>query len=111
MSKFRVGQRVRKARGERNLGHEGVVVGTTVALMGTRISSVRGSAVVNRDSDIQVRYSSEWVSLTGDVWPATQVAYGQADDYDPILPSGHRSGDYTFRELMDRLKAGEVECV
>lgn len=30
---------------------------------------------------------------------------------EPILPSGHRSGDYSFTELMDRCRAGEVECV
>lgn len=33
------------------------------------------------------------------------------DQLEPILPSGHRSGDYSYPELMDRLKAGEVECV
>ena len=36
--------------------------------------------------------------------------YGD-EQLDPILPSGHRSGDYSYTELMDRLKAGEVECV
>ena len=107
MSKFRIGQRVRKARGEGNIGHEGVVFGTAVVLSGTRICGVHGNALVTRDSDIQVRYSNDWVSLTGHTWPAAQVAYGRADDYDPILPSGHRSGDYSYTELMDRLKAGE----
>lgn len=32
-------------------------------------------------------------------------------ELEPILPSGHRTGDYSYTELMDRLKAGEVECV
>jgi hypothetical protein len=33
-----------------------------------------------------------------------------SEDLEPIEPP-HEASDYAFRELMDRLKAGEVECV
>lgn len=34
-----------------------------------------------------------------------------AHELEPIQPSGHRPSEYTFTELMDRCRAGEVECV
>jgi hypothetical protein len=39
-----------------------------------------------------------------------QVVVANSDDLEPIEPP-HEASDYTFRELMDRLKTGEVECV
>ena len=29
------------------------------------------------------------------------------DQLEPILPSGHRAGDYSLSELLDRCRAGE----
>ena len=52
----------------------------------------------------------------GGQWVGYRVALDENfaprhDQLEPIVPDGHRSGDYSYTELMDRLKAGEVECV
>jgi hypothetical protein len=40
------------------------------------------------------------------------LGFAYADDQlEPIQPSGAAPSSYSYTELMDRLKAGEVECV
>lgn len=69
--------------------------------------------VVGRRSEFYAKtlgVDHEWQFLAdgqSSGWPGLVMAY----QLEPIQPSGHRSGDYSYTELMDRLKAGEVECV
>lgn len=44
------------------------------------------------------------VQVDGDAGCPAQVL---ADQLEPIQPSGHRAGDYSLSELLDRCKAGE----
>ena len=39
-----------------------------------------------------------------DSFPAV---YSHPDELEPIQPSGHRAGDYSLSELLDRCRAGE----
>lgn len=111
MSKFRVGMRVIKARGTVNVGLEGVVVGLSFVPSGSELHTPRGLRTLGHDSDIQIIYATDWVGGSGASYPASFASHGISGNYEPIVPDGHRSGDYSYTELMDRLKAGEVECV
>lgn len=73
--KFRVGQRVRKARRGPNVGYEGVVVGLA------RGCYTRSDG---RISDVQVRYDRGWVNENGYPFPANIAAHGVSEDYEPI---------------------------
>jgi hypothetical protein len=96
MSKFFVGQRVRVVANSPRRGCEARIVGRS--------------------------FSHHLRLGLGDYWDCNVDGWGERDSdgigfaytddqLEPILPSGHRSGDYSYTELMDRLKAGEVECV
>jgi hypothetical protein len=89
MSQFRVGQRVRIARD---------LCGDTPELVGLE-SVVVGIGTIDLGDGFEIELA------------ITDESAFHPDELEPVVPSGHRTGDYTFRELMDRLKAGEVECV
>lgn len=98
MSKFFVGQRVRVARPDSGSLRRGLIVGDQ-------------GVVVSGD-----RLVDAYVSVAGKT--NTKACGGPMNDFpmfddelEPILPSGHRASDYSYTELMGRLKAGEVECV
>jgi hypothetical protein len=88
MSKFFVGQRVRIARD---------LWGETPELVGKE-SVVTSTSLVDADGfEIQLAIDRE--------------CFFHPSELEPVIPSGHRSGDYSYTELMDRCRAGEVECV
>lgn len=90
--------------------------------IGTRVKHVRdnqtGVVVEYIDDDhrcMGIRVDSAGEGYDENGWEITyqagMVVYNVPWDWKPILPSGHRSGDYSYTELMDRCRAGEVECV
>ncbi|MET3929542.1 hypothetical protein ABIE51_001429 [Lysobacter sp. OAE881] len=100
MSNFYVGQRVRIVRTyvyPQLLGVEAVI----------RTPLIRGRR--NRDG---FEWDGYGLSVAaGPLHVENTQIIASPDQLEPILPSGHRSGEYSYTELMDRLKAGEVECV
>jgi hypothetical protein len=92
MSRFFVGQRVRVVRSDfypQFVGREAVI---TEGL----------HACIKRSTGMT--YYCYTVDLDPGFGPT-------ADQLEPILPSGHRPSEYTFTELMDRCRAGEVANV
>ena len=90
--------------------------------IGTRVKHVRDDAtgVVVDYIDDDHRCMGIRVDQAGDGWDgdgeeifyaAGSVVYDVPEDWRPILPSGAAPSEYTYTELMDRLKAGEVERV
>lgn len=61
-------------------------------------------------------YRSDW-TVAPDCWGSEQAPHPSAigatrfspssDQLEPIQPSGHRAGDYSLSELLDRCRAGE----
>ena len=95
MCNFKNGQRIKKVRGVDGIGTCGVVIAATYGV-----------------GRILVQCDRPWRgSSTGTIYPRTKPAPSFADLWEPLTPSGAAPSEYTFRELMDRLKAGEVERV
>lgn len=87
MSRFFVGQRVRIVRvieAQEALGREGRIIG-------------------------RIHWHECWAVSVDGIGPYYDGArYGFDDDQlEPILPSGHRAGDYSLSDLLDRCRAGE----
>lgn len=102
MSTFKVGQRVR------------IVGPSTSASIGreaTVVSDLRFGPIFTQDGQIDASYYLISIRGIGERADDGRRHARMPHHLEPIVPDGHRSGDYTFRELMDRLKAGEVECV
>lgn len=94
MSRFFVGQRVRIIRVERYqhlLGAEARVTKLDVIAMRFDGSLIDGYVLL----DIQAP------DMPG------QFVATSPDFLEPILPDGHRAGDYSLSELLDRCRAGE----
>lgn len=87
MSSFFVGQRVRVVRDFLNAPH-------TVGGEG-RITSVNSRCP---------RYGKYGFRILIDRFPFVRF---QPDELEPILPEGHRAGDYSLSQLLDRCKHGE----
>jgi hypothetical protein len=97
MSKqFYIGQRVRIAVAPNFPSLVGAEAVITSALHGT-YSKLTGDFFEGHDIEIIGDGGQDWCA---EPWKL-----------EPLIPDGHRSGDYSYTELMDRLKAGEVECV
>lgn len=100
MSEYQVGQRVRvvyaaTAEGKRFVGCESVVV----EIIECRDKMLHGLECCG----IEFGCDEETGEPFFCGWAASQLT--------PIIPDGHRPSEYTLTELLDRLKAGEVECV
>lgn len=91
MSRFYVGQRVRKARGM-NIGNEGVVVDLV-----HRGKGHTPHGYCDRPTNIAVLYTTSWRNHGGNQFPPSQVALGQQADFEPILPAGLESIDDVLR--------------
>ena len=101
MSEFRIGQRVRKAHGT-DAGNTGVIEGRTHDL-------VR----LLRDADVYVRWDNPGPCEDGKWSQAGDWTLCNTKDLEPLTApkQQHEASQYSFTELMDRLKAGEVERV
>lgn len=104
MSKFFVGCRVRlryvrEPSFNSLVGTEGTVTGVGTYPPGLYeedgVTRLRA-----RSGDYQVRLDAH----------KDGSGYFVADQLEPIVPP-HEASQYSYTELMDRLKAGEVECV
>lgn len=82
MSRFFVGQRVKKVRGEYNVGHEGVVLE-----IGVFDKDRSGRPFLERCT-ICVQYSKNWINVHGYVRSAAHAAYGKQEHFEPIVPDG-----------------------
>lgn len=96
MSKFHIGQRVKKVRG--------ASAGLTATVFGTEIFSAGqpgiGAGRLTRRSDIQVVYDTEWINLDGDIRPQSSISHGVADEFEPLDKPKHEAGSWeVLREL------------
>lgn len=73
-------------------GKTGVLVDANVRLLG---------------ADIRVRLDQSAVDGKGVACAAGTVYETASSQWEPILPEGHRAGDFSFSELMDKCRAGE----
>lgn len=90
---YKIGTRVRKARGETNIGKTGVVV---------PIPEDRTSQLGD-GWDMAVRIDGGWVSQYGNLKNSDTVAIVKSEYYDPIIPSGHTAGEEGHCEPLDKL--------
>ena len=95
MAKFYVGQRVKKVRGVRNIGYEGTVVGLGSFPAGEK----SGDGYTKTATDIVVQYEKDWISLSGTIRPASVVAYGKQEHYEPLVPP-HEAGSWEEIEKL-----------
>lgn len=93
MSTFHTGQRLRVK------DHSSVIPeyrGTEVIFVGYGTDGVSGQ--IRTEDNCRVRLSGGGLRTC------------EAEILEPIVPP-HEASQYSYTELMDRLKAGEVECV
>lgn len=90
MSRFFVGQRVKKVRGVANVGLTG------------RVTDIEGDVLlIEVDAPFTGRYG--WES-TSRMFDAGEQASWPSNLWEPILPDGHRAGDFTnVQDLLDSL--------
>ena len=93
MSAFFVGQRIRKVRGPNGVGTTGCVVGVGVH-----------DAAVERGYSMRVLCDKAWRGASGRMWPKSHVAACNPDDWEPIIPDGHRPAEISVEELLPFLK-------
>lgn len=93
MAKFFLGQRVKKVRGELDIGNTGRVTGL--------------DALCPFGWDILVVWDHAGPCDDGSIAPAGEDAWTRSECLEPIQPSGHRAGDYSLSDLLDRCRAGE----
>lgn len=97
MSKFFVGQRVRKVFSPGGnppvkVGSEGVIESLKFRKKGDPLPN---GGFLSEDNDIWVRYGEK--------------LYSEVSRYvEPILPEGAVKGDFTFQQLMDELRRIEA---
>lgn len=102
MAKFFVGQRVRIKFSKcwpELAGEEGRIIAI----------APKGDATVPDER-------SDWI-VAPDVWAthfapfpgihAGHIFAPNSDQLEPLLPSGHQAGDYSFQELMEQCRQGE----
>jgi hypothetical protein len=107
MSRFYVGQRVKKVRGDRNIGLTGVVVGNAFFAGGHHAhhpSYPFGFELIS-PSDLQVLFDGNWEGVVGGYFSAGDVAFCDAHNFEPIQPSGAQPSEFTtLHELLDSLE-------
>lgn len=104
MHKFHIGQRVKKVRGDRNIGLTGVVVGLDYVSPGLSYSKLVGGVIsLTEACDIQVVIDSSWRNVDGLLFPKHAPAYSRAEYFEPIAPDGAKASTMSFQELMDSL--------
>ena len=99
MSNFRAGQRIKKVRGIYGIGTCAVVVDAY---------PVNGQIRVLCDRPWQ---GTDATGRRGRIHPRTKPASTPPELWEPVIPEGAAPSELSYTELMDRLKAGEVECV
>ncbi|WP_202844752.1 hypothetical protein [Luteimonas saliphila] len=90
MTTFYVGQRVKKVRGEANIGLTGVVVSAWV------------EHPIDPLATLRVKLDQAGLGTHGD-YAAGEVAATHPDDWEPILDQKHEACDEDFKRSMDEL--------
>lgn len=102
MSRFFVGQRVRKVRGLCNVGLTGTVHDLVFVPKG-------GSYIAGKwcsgEADIQIMYDAEWMNASGCRMEAGQVCCAESVYFEPILDL-HEPCESEFKESLDKLLEG-----
>lgn len=93
MATFFVGQRVKKVRGKLDIGNTG------------RVTDL--DALCPFGWDIRVVWDHAGPCDDGSIAPAGEAVWTRSECLEPILPDGHRAGDYSLSDLLDRCRAGE----
>lgn len=92
MSRFFVGQRIKKVRGQASIGTTGVVFDFS-----PKPKSAAGGM------DFRVVIENPTVSLDGRHVPAGARCAAKASQWEPILPEGHKPCEEQFKRDLDRL--------
>jgi hypothetical protein len=87
MGKFRIGQRVKKVRGEHNIGRTGIVIG---------IEQTIEEGIL---FDISVQGDYDWVNRFGVTRPASAPSRGVSSQWEPIQDRPELSTWDAIREL------------
>lgn len=88
MSKFFIGQRVKKARGEFNIGREAIVVA-----LGCFTHDSDGIKL-NAVADMAVRGSTPWQNTAGRSLAANETTYTLQAYYEPVVPDGMQPAEW-----------------
>jgi hypothetical protein len=83
MSKFFVGQRVKKVRGNHDIGQVATVVGLVCLPAGATVPLQGGQARLALPCDMQVLPDTSWTAVAGSVFPASQMAYTESWMFEP----------------------------
>ena len=91
MSTFKIGQRVKKVRGEYNIGLTGVIVAIGSYAPGLHEDGRQST----RDwTDIRVKSDRDWLNKDGKVRPQSVIAFSQSCDWEPIVDDGRKVMDW-----------------
>lgn len=82
MSRFYVGQRVKKVRGKNDHGATGVVVE-----IGRWTHDQEGLSV-GTPCDLRIRNDRGWMNAKGNIRPAEIIAYARSEHWEPITDPG-----------------------
>lgn len=96
MSKFFVGQRVKKVRGKLDIGNTG------------RVTAL--DALCPFGWDVRVVWDHAGPCDDGSIAPAGEAVWMRSELLEPILPDGHRAGEDGKCELLDELLERQREA-
>lgn len=85
MARFHVGQRIKKVRGDTNVGTVATVVSTNITGYG--------------DSSLEVKRETPWVNGCGYTWGATETAYTNPANWEPLTDSNDLVSWESMRDL------------
>lgn len=106
MAFFRVGMRVKKVRGEKNIGIVGIVIGTNRITKGDHNPFAGRPANLSEGfvSDLQVQVETHWMNHNGDLCPPEKPAFTKAENWEPII-NKQEPCDAEFKQSLDQLLA------
>ncbi len=112
---YKIGTRVKKVRGDMNVGATGVVTTLDTCSPGVQraVQAVRrllGDGKWQKHfGDLFVRMDNAWQSPTGHQ-PAGKTSIGYSDQWEPIIPDGHQPCEdgFSLDDLLNREEENRV---
>jgi hypothetical protein len=98
---YKIGTRVRKVRGNANIGRNGLVV--TVPWY--------YQIFIGDGYDMAVLNDCSWENESGFVSPAGTISIDKSTLWEPIIPSGHRAGEQGTCDELDSLLSRATDGV
>lgn len=92
MPKFYMGQKIKKVRGNTNLGATGRVVGFKYYPQGAIVDddwSLRPWKALS-PLDLQIQMDASWVNTLHQPQPRARIAYSESELWEPIVPDGEK---------------------